>query len=341
MIDIAVIGAGVAGLTCAQKLHRSGYEVVVIDKSQGLGGRLATRRLGGSHADHGVCYLKPKGELFRQWIDDWVKQSILQVWTEEIYTIDAAGNLIPPAQREACYAASTGATTIAKIMAAGLTVRSGQLVIALKPIDGGWKLRSADGVVLQARRVVVTMPPAQALDLVGASIDDPLCMAQLQSVQFLPSLVAIATYGAALQPLADRLDWRGIKAVEHPTLGWIGLDSSKQVQPTQPVMVVQSSVAFAQAHFEGLDLMAVGQQLINAAAGLAPWIAQPEVLQVHRWRYAFAQNPLATRFLAATTGSPLYFGGDWCGGLEGDRNVEAAYLSGLAIADELMVTIGH
>jgi renalase len=265
-----------------------------------------------------------------------VKQAILQVWTEEIYTIDAAGNLIPPTQREACYASPTGATTIAKIMAAGLTVRSGQLVIALQPIDGGWELRSVDGVVLQARRLVVTIPPAQALDLVGASIDDPVCIAQLQSVQFLPSLVAIATYGAALQPLADRLGWCGIKAVEHPTLGWIGLDSSKQVQPIQPVVVVQSSVAFAQEHFEAVDLMAVGQQLLNTAAGLAPWIASPEVLQVHRWRYAFAQTPLATRFLAATTGSPLYFGGDWCGGPEGDRNVEAAYLSGLAIADELM-----
>jgi renalase len=338
MIDIAIIGAGVAGLTCAQKLHKSGYEVVVIDKSQGLGGRLATRRLGGSHADHGVCYLKPKGELFRQWIDDWVQQETLRLWTDEIHTIDAAGNLALPVKREACYASPTGATAIAKTMATGLTIRSGQPVVALEPIAGGWDIRSADGAVLQAKRVVVTIPPAQALDLVGASIDDPVCIAQLQSVQFLPSLVAIATYGGELQPLADRLGWRGVKAVEHPILGWLGLDSSKQVEPVQPVMVVQSSVAFAQEHFEALDLMAVGQQLINAAAGLAAWIAQPEVLQVHRWRYAFAQNPLARRFLVATTESPLYFGGDWCGGSEGDpdRNVEAAYLSGLAIADVLL-----
>ncbi len=45
MFEIAVIGAGVAGLTCAQKLQQTGRRVVVFDKSQGLGGRLATRRL--------------------------------------------------------------------------------------------------------------------------------------------------------------------------------------------------------------------------------------------------------------------------------------------------------
>jgi renalase len=56
MIDIAIIGAGIAGLTCAQQLQQAGKQVVLIDKSRGLGGRLATRRLAGTHADHGVCF---------------------------------------------------------------------------------------------------------------------------------------------------------------------------------------------------------------------------------------------------------------------------------------------
>ena len=47
MTDIAVIGAGIAGLVCAQQLSQAGYSVVVVEKSRGLGGRLATRRLHG------------------------------------------------------------------------------------------------------------------------------------------------------------------------------------------------------------------------------------------------------------------------------------------------------
>jgi renalase len=41
------VGAGLAGLICAQKLQRAGYQVAVLEKSRGLGGRLATRRVDG------------------------------------------------------------------------------------------------------------------------------------------------------------------------------------------------------------------------------------------------------------------------------------------------------
>lgn len=45
MTDIAVISAGIAGLVCAQQLSQAGYSVLVVEKSCGLGGRRATRRL--------------------------------------------------------------------------------------------------------------------------------------------------------------------------------------------------------------------------------------------------------------------------------------------------------
>lgn len=58
-----------AGLVCVQQLSQAGYSVLVVDKSRGLGGRLATRRLHGTWADHGACYLKPKGELFGRFVE--------------------------------------------------------------------------------------------------------------------------------------------------------------------------------------------------------------------------------------------------------------------------------
>ena len=57
MLDVAIIGAGVAGLTCAQQLHQAGYKVVVLEKSRGVGGRMATRRIEETYVDHGVRYL--------------------------------------------------------------------------------------------------------------------------------------------------------------------------------------------------------------------------------------------------------------------------------------------
>ena len=42
---VAIIGAGIAGATCAQILQAAGHAVHVVDKSRGAGGRMATKRL--------------------------------------------------------------------------------------------------------------------------------------------------------------------------------------------------------------------------------------------------------------------------------------------------------
>jgi renalase len=88
MTDIAIIGAGMAGLVCAQQLSQAGYSIVVVEKSRGLGGRLATRRLHGTWADHGACYLKPKGELFLRFVELLRDRHILEIWTDTVYELE-------------------------------------------------------------------------------------------------------------------------------------------------------------------------------------------------------------------------------------------------------------
>ena len=57
---IAVIGAGLAGLSCAQALLQAGHTVHVFDKSRGPSGRMSTRRAeddnGPWQCDHGAQY---------------------------------------------------------------------------------------------------------------------------------------------------------------------------------------------------------------------------------------------------------------------------------------------
>lgn len=108
MTDIVVIGAGMAGLVCAQQLSQAGYSVLVLDKSRGLGGRLATRRLHGTWADRGACYLKPKGELFRHFVEILRSRHILEVWTEEVYELTAGAPLSEPKNRSPRYVAPAG-----------------------------------------------------------------------------------------------------------------------------------------------------------------------------------------------------------------------------------------
>jgi len=51
-----IAGAGMAGLTAAGVLHAKGWEVVLLDKGRGVGGRMATRRIGESRLDHGAQF---------------------------------------------------------------------------------------------------------------------------------------------------------------------------------------------------------------------------------------------------------------------------------------------
>ncbi|MCW2761313.1 MAG: FAD-dependent oxidoreductase [Marmoricola sp.] len=55
--DVAVIGAGVAGLTCARALEESGLSVRVLERSARVGGRVGTDVIDGYRCDRGFQWL--------------------------------------------------------------------------------------------------------------------------------------------------------------------------------------------------------------------------------------------------------------------------------------------
>lgn len=332
--EIAIVGAGMAGLTCARALQAAGRDVVVVDKSRGLGGRLATRRLGETHGDHGVCYLNPKDDRFRALIQDLVRRDVVTVWGDRLHQLSAAGLHLEPLPKPR-YAAPKGATAIAKDLAKDLILMLNQQVQVIQPIADGWQFTSQDPEFsLTAETVILAIPAPQALPLVQ-SIANPDFVAAIGSVEFAPCLSTIAVYPNQSLPVSNSggAELFGVTCMEDEMLGWIGFDSTKQVDPKQTVMIIQSNAKFAAAQFDAIDLISVGQQLCDRAAMVLnmPWMAKPDLLQLHRWKYAFAINPIESRFLTAMTAAPLYCIGDWCGG---DR-VESAFLSGLAMAERL------
>ena len=52
-----IVGAGLAGLTCARLLRKAGYEVEVFEQSDGVGGRVRTDRFDGFLLDRGFQVL--------------------------------------------------------------------------------------------------------------------------------------------------------------------------------------------------------------------------------------------------------------------------------------------
>jgi renalase len=54
--SVAVIGAGISGLSCAQALHQAGIEAHLFERAGRVGGRCATRLWQGHLVDYGVQY---------------------------------------------------------------------------------------------------------------------------------------------------------------------------------------------------------------------------------------------------------------------------------------------
>jgi predicted NAD/FAD-dependent oxidoreductase len=330
MFDVAIIGAGVAGLTVAQQLRQAGYRVVVVEKSRGVGGRVATRRLHNTRADHGLRYLEGKGELLQRLVKILCDRQILQVWTDTVYQFSPDSQL-----SSTCYVAPEGMSTVAKFLATGLEVWLNHRVesITLNNQDC-WQLDFAannnDEVPksLLAKAVVVAIPAPQALMLLEPLVSEEVA-ARLRTIAFDPCITVMAGYSSSCQ--SDRPE-KAIVFSEHNDLAWIGLDSSKRFNSEAPIFVIQSSARFAQLYLNTEDLQPAAKELLTSAANcFIPWLNTPEWFQVHRWRYAFPRRPLGEMFLDTQTNLPLICCGDWCGG----DLVESALQSGLSTAKKI------
>ena len=67
-LGIAIIGAGITGLTAADHLVKAGRDVALFDKGRGSGGRISTRRTENGVFDHGAPELQATSSAFRDFL---------------------------------------------------------------------------------------------------------------------------------------------------------------------------------------------------------------------------------------------------------------------------------
>lgn len=302
---VAIIGAGMAGISCARTLVQAGVSVQLVDKGRGIGGRMATRRvtLDGCDLtfDHGAQYLRPTRDDFAQ---------VLHHAGARGWESDTALVGMP------------GMSRLARNLAGELPI-SQQVEINAITQDGGlWHLAGPAGQ-LQARRVVLTIPAPQALALLGRA--HPLAAA-LADVRMAPCLTLMAAFPPdSPRPFSHRL------APDHP-LAWIAQDSSKPGRSAAAVTwVAQAAPEFSATHLERTaeEIETIMRPLLCDVIGAKGEGAL--YARAHRWRYAQTSQPLGQPFLCDADGA-LYVGGDWCLGAQ----AQDAWQSGQAIAQDIL-----
>jgi predicted NAD/FAD-dependent oxidoreductase len=317
---IAVIGAGLAGLASATSLHRTGHQVVVVEKARGPGGRMSTRRAAGARFDHGAQYFTASDPHFLSRVEAWRSKGLVQRWNGRIGVVEH-DHVTAKQDGPDRFVGVPGMSAVCRELADDLPdCRFGWRVKTVQPTSAGWALRSADGAALEAAALVVTTPPEQA----RALLPDAEVQAALEGVELRPCWAALAVCDRPLLP-----DWDGLFVNQGP-LSWVASQAGKPGRSKVHAWVLHAGPDWSEAHLED-SVDEVCMALLEAAGRLPG--AQPVEIgyaTAHRWRYAQAREPLAAGALAFPERN-LVLAGDWCHG----SKVEGAFLSGVAAARQL------
>ncbi len=316
MKSCIIIGAGMAGLSAARELTSQGWDVTILDKGRGVGGRMATRRMANSRADHGAQYFSVRTPEFRQLVDQLEAEGVAKAWD-----LSEAGIEHPR------YIGAQGMSTIPKYLAQGLNSTLQERVVLIEGDESGCRVTTEAGHTFRADALLLTMPAPQVLTLLR---DSAIALPEferiaLENITYQPCLAVIVLLSQPSQmppPGMEILEKKGVEKVID--------NQQKGIAPEQPTVTIHATPAFSTEHLEG-DLRAAGQMLLNE---LTAWIPAESIAeyQVHRWRYSLVEVRHPEGYLRVSMPFPLLLGGDGFG----MGNVEGAFQSGLQMARALL-----
>lgn len=348
---VAIIGAGMAGASCARMLTEAGCQVTVFDKSRGVGGRMTTRRVDWTDAsgvtrqasfDHGAPGFEVTDPDFAAFLAALRAQGQIAAWPQQpasgataLAATGAPASDVPVdvlrngAHRQ--WLATPDMPALCRSLLAGLPVHTGHTVQSLQRMADGWRVTLAEGGSCGGfDAVLLAIPPLQAAVLLEAL--QPEWAQQAATFDMLPdwTLMAISAGAPSASTLPVALPAAG-------PLAMIIRNDSKPGRTSVPGLthwVAHATTAWSVAHLES----ASDQVQLQLQQALADWLGEAVQWQyatVHRWRYAT---------LASGAAGEVAIGHHWdgaarigvCGDAWGGGGVQGAWQSARSLCRALL-----
>ncbi len=304
---IAIVGAGMAGMSCGQRLSRLGHEVRLFDKGRGPGGRMATRRMedGGTtlHFDHGAQYFTARDPRFVEQVAHWEASGVAARWA-------AAG--------DDAWVGTPAMNAPLKAMAGELGVQFRTRIEQLVRDGEGWQIDGEGAPDARFDAVLVAVPAEQAGPLLQPHAPAMARLADQTASD--PCWTLMAGFEAPLALVQDTLRQRG-------PIGWAARNNAKPGRASEECWVVQASPEWSRAHLEDNAETVAAALLAELAEANGGPLPRQLGATAHRWR--FARSGTAGEEALWDAEQRIGVCGDW---LIGPR-VEAAYMSGLLLAE--------
>lgn len=292
-----------AGLTAARHLQQHGWNVTVLDKGRGVGGRLATRRIGAQRLDHGAQFFTVRDPEFAAAVQTWEDSGWVQPWfTQDNHTR---------------YACPAGMNSLAQRLAEGLPVHTSCQV---SRIETGFNITTQDDRRFTAHALILTPPAEQSLALL-AGLNTPLRHA-LNTIEYDPCFALLLTGDGE-----SRVPEPGYARPAEGPISWVA-DNARKGITTPLALTIHATPAFSRDYF---DRAHEAEAILREAAG--QWhTGNITEAQLHRWRYSQPVAAYPERCLFSHAPGPHAVAGDAFGG----PRIEGAFLSGLAAARAML-----
>ena len=284
--NVGLIGAGICGLWIARALGARGQSTFTLEKSRGLGGRLATRRTERHRFDHGAQFynLRPESAAAHAL---WHSLNLVRRWPDHDHDR---------------FCASGGMTALAKALPAGEPVHLGARAARIERTTLGWTARTDAGHAYAARAMVLTCPVPQALELLRAS--DLAFDPELERLTYAQALVAllegVRSPAGLAGPDGDARDLG-------PPIASVVDQHAKGVS-AEAAWTVTMTPEFSKAHFDHDDALDL---ILNTLRARDPALTCDHA-SLKKWRYAEPEAWLDRPF--AEVAPNLYLAGDGFGG---------------------------
>ncbi|WP_048438548.1 NAD(P)/FAD-dependent oxidoreductase [Caenimonas sp. SL110] len=334
---VVVIGAGIAGAACARALADQGFDVQVVDKARGAGGRLATRRLEWldgegnrrmTRFDHGAPAFRADDPAFQQFLRTAFPPDALVQWSPA-----GPRGKRPSGDIGSQWLPAPDMPSLCRWLLRDFTATWSFPVDRIQKGPLGWQIEAA-GATLAGHfdAVVLALPPAQAAPLIAAHRGD-----WAQSASPVPMQPRWTLMGVARSPVNGGIGDAG--QPEDGPLGWVMRNDAKpgrESRPDEAHWVAHARPAWSLEHIEQPAAWVQAQM----QAALQDWLGEPILWQhavVHRWRYAMPPSAAA----GASTDAPQRFWWDGalglgvCGDFFGSTGVEGAWQSAQALFEAM------
>jgi renalase len=278
LYDALIVGAGLSGLTLADRLSGQGRPFLILEKSGGVGGRVATRRDDSYFYDHGAQFYKISDQHKLPYDSQWEKAGLVSCW----FTDEGVDRKISP----------TGLTSIAKSLAQEKPIVLKEEVSSLRVEENVVKVGCLNGTVYRARKVYITAPVPQAISLLNKSefaVPDAI-----KKIEYASALIGLFE----LQNLTNENLFRYEERISDSLFSISRQNSKFKANPLTYTVVMNSN--WSREHFnlendllldliENLFLNYLHDRYMNEKFHVVK-------KQLKKWRFSHPLNPLSCNY---------------------------------------------